>query len=211
MKKYLSIYYLQYVFFVVLFFGAIGQSYAIDLGELRSELAAEKGAVEIDVVNSWKKMFDFPNLRTNVGALEALSLPKGSRPNPSTYLDGGYISNHISKFDGGVTKITSSAPTGSIGPPSGTFVLPKSKADDLINQSNGSVNKLEEYLGLNAGDLGSSPVRVDVGSPTGTRMPSGNELGANDNWIPGGKTLGGVDEAVVDQIQSGTYNVSSVF
>lgn len=28
-------------------------------------------------------------------------------------------------------------------------------------------------------------------------MPSGNEFGANDQWIPGGKTDGGVSEAIV--------------
>ena len=30
------------------------------------------------------------------------------------------------------------------------------------------------------------------------RIPSGNEGGANDQWIPGGFTSGGVPEAVVD-------------
>lgn len=29
-------------------------------------------------------------------------------------------------------------------------------------------------------------------------MPSGNESGANKNWIPGGKTSGGYTEGVMD-------------
>ncbi|MDC9607377.1 hypothetical protein WDV76_14580 [Xenorhabdus griffiniae] len=29
-------------------------------------------------------------------------------------------------------------------------------------------------------------------------MPSGNENGANQYWLPGGKTSGGVSEAVMD-------------
>mgnify|MGYP002651150812 CR=1 FL=1 len=32
----------------------------------------------------------------------------------------------------------------------------------------------------------------------GLRMPSGNELGANDQWVPGGFTSGGVPEATID-------------
>jgi len=42
-------------------------------------------------------------------------------------------------------------------------------------------------------------------------MPSGNEFGANDKWIPGGKTSGGIFEATVDQIQLGTYSVNTIF
>jgi hypothetical protein len=30
------------------------------------------------------------------------------------------------------------------------------------------------------------------------RLPSGNEGGANENWIPGGFTLSGTAEAVMD-------------
>lgn len=30
------------------------------------------------------------------------------------------------------------------------------------------------------------------------RIPSGNEGGANSQWVPGGFTAGGVPEAVVD-------------
>ena len=163
------------------------------------------------LVDAWKEMFDFPSLRRNVGALEAKSLPKGSRPDPSTYLDAGYISNHLAKFDGGAVKIVPYTSSGTVGPPGGTFVLPKSQVDDLISQSNGSVSKLEELLRLDPGYLGATPNRIDIPNPSGTRMPSGNELGANDNWIPGGQTSGGIFEATVDQIQPGTYTWGSVF
>jgi len=30
------------------------------------------------------------------------------------------------------------------------------------------------------------------------RIPSGNEAGANNQWVPGGYTNGGVPEAVMD-------------
>ncbi len=42
-------------------------------------------------------------------------------------------------------------------------------------------------------------------------MPSGNEFGANNNWMPGGKTSGGILEATVDRIQPGTYYFNIVF
>ncbi|MFO0478925.1 MAG: hypothetical protein ACK50L_09165 [Bacteroidota bacterium] len=95
--------------------------------------------------------------------------------------------------------------------PGGTFVLPKAKADALIQQAGGDVNKLEDLLGLNRGDLGTKPYRIDVNNPSGLRMPSGNEPGANEFWIPGGKTSGGIIEATVDQIQLGTYTKQTVF
>ena len=68
-----------------------------------------------------------------------------------------------------------------------------------------------ELLSLDPGTLGASPFRVDVNSPSGIRMPNGNEFGANPQWLPGGKTGGGILEATVDQIQPGTYIFNSVF
>jgi hypothetical protein len=140
-----------------------------------------------------------------------LAMPKGSRPNPNVYLYQNYIDNHLSAFQHGVTKITSYNPTGTIGPPGGTFVLPTSTADVLIQQAGGNINTLEDLLGLNRGDLGTTPYRIDVASPSGLRMPSGNEPGANEFWIPGGKTSGGILEATIDQIQPGTYTKQVIF
>lgn len=165
-------------------------------------------------MDAWKKMDNLgadDALRRNPGALDALNKPQFERPNPNTYLDQSYIDNHIANFDGGVTKITAQAPTNAVGPPDGTFVLPKSQADDLIAEAGGDVNKLEDLLGLDRGTLGDNPVRLDVDEPTGLRMPSGNERGANDKWIPGGKTSGGVLEATVDQIPLDKIDVNSAF
>jgi hypothetical protein len=155
-----------------------------------------------DLLNAFKSGFSKESI---------LAIPKGSRPLPSTYLKPEYITNHLSKFDGGVTKITSYNPTGAVGPPGGTFVLPKAKADALIQQAGGDISKLEDLLGLNRGDLGPNPFRIDVNNPIGLRMPSGNEPGANEFWIPGGKTSGGIFEATVDQIQLGTYTKQTIF
>ena len=85
---------------------------------------------------------------------EILALPKGARPDPSTYLPDSYINSHLDEFEGGVTKIMSNAPTGTVGPPSGTFVMPKAVADELIEEAGGDVRKLENLLGLDPGALG---------------------------------------------------------
>ncbi|MGB5944374.1 MAG: hypothetical protein WBG71_15925 [Leeuwenhoekiella sp.] len=143
--------------------------------------------------------------------LEVTKIAKGSRPNPSTYLDAGFIKSHLDKFKGGVTKITASAPNRPVGPPGGTFVLPKSQADDLIQKAGGDPKKLEDLLGLDRGSLGNNPVRVDTKDATGLRMPSGNEPGANGNWIPGGQTSGGILEATVDQIPLDKITVKPAF
>ncbi|MFY9307573.1 MAG: hypothetical protein WAQ28_00850 [Bacteroidia bacterium] len=55
------------------------------------------------------------------------------------------------------------------------------------------------------------PYRIDINNPSGLRMPSGNEPGANEFWIPGGKTSGGIFEVTVDQIQPGSYTKQTVF
>lgn len=142
---------------------------------------------------------------------EIIAIPKGNRPDPSTYLSQQHINAHLAKFDGGVTKIAAIAPTGAYGPPGGTFVIPKSVADNVIAQANGNVATMEQLLGFPTGSLGNSPVRVNIPSPSGLRMPSGNEVGANAQWIPGGFTSpGGMLEAIIDQVPSGSYIVSSI-
>ena len=110
----------------------------------------------------------------------------------------------------GVTKLIADKPSGAIGPPTGTFVIPKAQADLLIQKAGGNIRELEKSLGLDPGVLGNSPFRVDVKVPKGLRMSDGRELGANEKWLPGGKTSGGVLEATVDQIQSGTYSVTKI-
>jgi hypothetical protein len=138
---------------------------------------------------------------------DIINIPRGERPDPSTYLSPEYIDQHLSQFRNGATKIYASVPTGAVGPAEGTFVMPSSVADDLIRQANGDVKVLEQLLGFAPGDLGDAPVRVDVAEPHGLRMPTGNERGVNDYWLPGGYTSGGVPEAIIDQIKPGQYVV----
>lgn len=65
---------------------------------------------------------------------------------------------------------------------------------------------------LDPGYLGDTPILVDINKVDGLKVPTGNESGAWQGlWEPGGFTNGGIPEAVVNQIQGGTYTVTDVF
>jgi hypothetical protein len=92
----------------------------------------------------------------------------------------------------------------------GGFVMSSKQAYEMIKLADGDVSKLEDLLGFDRGYLGTNPVRVDINSPSGLRMPGGNELGANSLWEPGGYTSGGIKEAIIDPAPSGTYKVNNI-
>jgi hypothetical protein len=140
------------------------------------------------------------------------NMPKGQRPPPPTYMSEEAIAAHLKPFESGAVKVVKQAPEGgAVGPPQGTYVMPKAEVDKAVAQAAGDVGKLEEILGLPKGELGKQPMLVDVKQPTGLRFPTGNEPGANAQWRAGGYTSGGMPEAVVDQIQPGNYTVRPVF
>ncbi len=142
---------------------------------------------------------------------EVLSIEKGLRPNPDIYLSQAYQDAHAEIFSGGAVRIQPSAPTGTIGRTE-TWVLPKTTAMDAIKQSAGDVSKLEEFLGLDKGYLGTNPVLVDIPNPTGYRIPTGNEFGANNFWRPGGFTSpGGLPEAIIHPVKPEFYTTNPVF
>ncbi len=156
----------------------------------------------------WKKLD--PNLSTNQ-IDEILATPKGSRPDPKTYLSDEYVKNHHALFDGGAVRIQPSTPNGTIGRTE-TWVFPKSVVSDAISSANGDPRKLETLLGLDPNYLGKAPVLVDIPNPSNVRIPTGNEFGANDFWRPGGLTYPGrIPEAVIDPVFTGQYSVIPVF
>lgn len=65
-------------------------------------------------------------------------------------------------------------------------------------------------MSLESGSLGTSPVRVDVKNPTNIRIPSGNELGANSQWLPGEYTGGGIPEVTITSPKPGEYIVNPI-
>jgi hypothetical protein len=138
--------------------------------------------------------------------------PRGSRPDPATYLSPDYVDTHLSQFSNGTSKIAWGGPTAArpnVGPPGGTFVMPSDLADSMLSNAS-SVSDLERLLSLEPGELGQNPVRIDIPNPVNLRMPSGNELGANSDWIPAGFTGGGIPEATIDPALPGTFTVNPI-
>lgn len=135
---------------------------------------------------------------------DILAIPKGSRPAPGEYLSPSYISGHLAQFENGATRFMTESNLNKygIGQRDGTsFVMPRHEADRLLASTAGDPRALEQALGLPEGFLDSNTlVRVDIPKPQelNLRVPSGNEAGANDLWIPGGRLPNGNSEAVID-------------
>jgi hypothetical protein len=133
-----------------------------------------------------------------------INTPKGQRPLPETYLPKSYIDAHLAKFDDGASRIMRKNALDRYGPAQndGTaFVLPKVQADNILGRVNGKRDLLEKSLGFSMGDLnGQEMVRVDIAHPWdhGLRIPSGNEAGANELWLPGGLLPNKTSEAILD-------------
>lgn len=150
---------------------------------------------------------------------EIIATPKGSRPDPSEYLSPEYIDRHLEKFNEGATRFMpqSNLEKYGIAQRDGTsFVMPKTEADAMIEATKGDLRAMEEELGLPEGFLDSNKIlRIDIADAKefNLRIPSGNEAGANDQWIPGGRLPNGASEAVVDggDIPPEDYTVTDVF
>ncbi len=134
---------------------------------------------------------------------EILAKEKGTRPDPSTYMSQAEIDAHLAKFDDGAVRFTSKAKYeefGTYGPNEG-FVMPASEFNQLMKETNGDLRILEKKLGLEDGYLSNSDsitVYIPKSEFKNLKIPSGNENGANQFWKPGGKTSGGISEAVMD-------------
>ncbi|MBF0315822.1 MAG: pre-toxin TG domain-containing protein [Oligoflexia bacterium] len=151
---------------------------------------------------------------------EILNIPKGSRPLPETYLPKEYIESHLAKFDNGASRFSRKADLERYGPAQidGTaFVLTKTDADKIIASAKGDKRALETALGHPVGYLDKNEVvRVDIPKPLdyNLRIPSGNEAGVNELWIPGGQLSDGYSEAIIDlgkASQDGWFSTPLVF
>ncbi|WP_431233243.1 hypothetical protein ACQ856_00250 [Mycolicibacterium psychrotolerans] len=74
---------------------------------------------------------------------------------------------------------------------------------------------MERALGLPYGFLEQNEVlRIDIPDPElyNLRIPSGNEAGANSDWIPGGYLPDGLREAVIDggSVPPDRYTVTDI-
>lgn len=148
---------------------------------------------------------------------QILSTEKGKRPDPSTYLSPEYIRQHLEQFDDGATRFMTQTNLDKygVGQRDGTaFVMPKSQVDALVTQTGGDPRLMEQALGLPEGFFDNGAVRVDIplSGSEGLRIPSGNEAGASDQWIPGGNLPTGISEAVIDVggLDSARYSLSTL-
>lgn len=135
---------------------------------------------------------------------EIVALGNGNRPDPSTYMSKADIDAHLKPFrDTGAVRFTNRdafKQYGTLGPP-GTFAIPRAEFDAVMKRTGGDLGKVETELGLEPGTLTNGKTMVAYIKPqdlNNLRMPSGNEVGANKHWIPGGYTSGGVPEATID-------------
>lgn len=161
-------------------------------------LAAGQGKFSDAIVKAAEKMGIPPEK-----AQAIVDLGRGNRPDPSSYLSREYVQQHLAKFDDGAIRFGSRASYnkhGTLGP-NGGFVMSKQEFEKVLDQAKGDLGKVEELLSLEKGTLTSSDTMVmfiDKKDFTNLRMPSGNEGGANLQWVPGGATAGGINEAVMD-------------
>lgn len=135
---------------------------------------------------------------------KVLEKPKGNRPNPKEYLKAEYIKEHIELFEkeGIASRIVSKEifERRGIGKPDvgkTEFVSRKSDIDDILMLS---IEEQSAKLGIpleqiEKGDV----VRIDfkLSKEVKVEMPSGNEWGANDKWLPGGVLPEGNLEAII--------------
>ncbi|HEM3867532.1 TPA: hypothetical protein U1V35_000739 [Streptococcus suis] len=147
------------------------------------------------------------------------------RPDVEDYLSSDYIEAHRRQFENGVAKFqkiySETYNNGVIGVEGGdntSFWLSKDHADIIQDVANGNNRIYEAILGFDPGYLGDEPLyRIDVApeivEKRGLSIPSGNEIGANDWWRPGGRTYpGDMPEGVMKDvgIEEGDYTWKKV-
>ncbi|MGL4106691.1 hypothetical protein [Clostridium sp. LP20] len=143
---------------------------------------------------------------------EIVSISKGSRPDPSTYLSKDYIEQHLKQFENGGSFVMTRDQyewyvegNSFIGFNDNTqFIAPKDFMDKIEKVASGDISVYEKMLGFDDGyfQSGGGLVRFDTINlkDLEIRIPSGNEAGANSHWIPGGLTDGGTPEAIINKI-----------
>ena len=155
------------------------------------------------------------DLRTNFGAVKALYMTKGDRPDPSTYLSKEYIDAHMKKFEDGAAfiktkqKFENHSEVGH----SASFVSNIENIERVVreakkyNTSEEQIKYIEKKLGFDKGYLGSKTeefyiIYLKPEQIKNPRIPDGNAKGANEFWIPGGCTASedamGIPEIVID-------------
>jgi len=144
-------------------------------------------------------------------AIQAIS--KECRPDPAIYLSAKCVKQHKKQFAKGASYLTTKDILDRfgrklLGRQDGQFVMPTKELNKLIDKKGVTIADIEKELGIPASAWkGKVLVKIDIAQPEklNLRIPKGNEAGANELWIPGGKLPTGYTEGVVNQIPEGTY------
>jgi hypothetical protein len=142
---------------------------------------------------------------------------KGKYPSPEVYLSKQYILDHLTEFENGVSFLCPLETIGRyrdlLGRPDGVFVMPMGKMDELMDRTHGDISLIETALNIPRGEWAKRKMcRVDVLEldELNIRMPSGNEIGANEYFTPGGFTKDGEMEAIINPIPKDKYEFKPV-
>ena len=125
--------------------------------------------------------------------------------NGSTYIEACMSKDNYKRFVLGYKSI------GRPGEKGGMFVYSQNVSKEMVTKlTSGSVtNQTPQFkidmaieLGLpqDAFESGVVKLKIPIVDNNKPRVVKGIEEGCNDQWIPGGKTLGGTYEAMIDQI-----------
>jgi len=137
-----------------------------------------------------------------------VTVRKPNRPEPSTYLSKTTIDRHLAAFrHEPCLFLTRHAFTNfcknGIGRKDGQFLITKETGDKIeaLLSKKSTFGAGEAELGLPDGAWANQEIiRVTVNEVPNLCMASGNEVGANKYWMPGGYLPNGLREAVCDQI-----------
>ncbi|MGV6988186.1 VENN motif pre-toxin domain-containing protein [Testudinibacter sp. P80/BLE/0925] len=177
--------------------GVIGST----AGALNLVKTGAKSAVKLGKTDVISSPIGYPLTEAKIN--EILLIEKGKRPDPTEYLPKEYIDAHLSQFDDGAVRFIPESNFNKYGlsqRDNTAFVLSKKEADVLWENSNGNLRIIEKELGLPENYLSNNILRVDINEPHrfNLRIPSGNEAGVNEQWVPGGKLPNGKLEAIID-------------
>lgn len=159
----------------------------------------------VNLEDSWKPGWN---------AQKVLDIAKGQRPDPSVYLDERYINYHLAQFAGGAAYLVTKKALDDYGrdtlgyPDNTQFVMSKKEMEAMLVKTNKDISKIEKELGIPTDSWkGKEMVKIEIPNPKelNVRLPSGNEMGANSLWLPGGQLPTGYSEAVVNKIPKGKY------
>lgn len=185
--------------------GSDGQKWSMLFGSMIGGGAGMKGGAKFDAMRAAR--FD----ETNGVPIskekfdEIIATPKNERPLPETYLPAKYIDNHLSEFSNGASRIVprDAYDAYGVGKPdqwASEFVGSKDGISKTIQETAGNTQEMAKQLGISKEQLESGELlRIDFfpGDKYKIVIPSGNEFGANSQWLPGGRLPTGKPEVVI--------------